>query len=207
MTAVKAPSASMNQPTRLPARRTISAPNAAYAIDPASAPTPKIASDVTREPHSSPVSTSPASTTSTVTASAAVTVRAGGRRPGPWPAARVAGAGRPERWWPRASRGGLTGGADRGGHLDHLPERRDLGTQLAQHGEQIREAPVGVRRDDHAVCPSPLMTMCPLAAEEARLPDPLGDDLLAKPTRSSLDRGDPGQARSGRTRARRARPR
>ena len=79
MTAVKAPSASMNQPTRLPARRTISAPNAAYAIDPASAPTPKIASDVTREPHSSPISTSPASTTSTVTASAAVTARA--RRP------------------------------------------------------------------------------------------------------------------------------
>ena len=29
MTAVKAPSASMNQPTRLPARRTISTPSAA----------------------------------------------------------------------------------------------------------------------------------------------------------------------------------
>ncbi len=81
MMALKAPSASMNQPTRLPARRTISAPSAAYAIDPATAPTLPIPSDVARELHSSPVSTSPASATSTVTTSAAVTARADGRRP------------------------------------------------------------------------------------------------------------------------------
>src|SRR5690349_4815168 len=44
------------------------------------------------------------------------------------------------------SRGGLTRGPDRGGHLAHLPERRGQGAQLAYDGEQIGEAPVGVRR-------------------------------------------------------------
>src|SRR4029077_18681643 len=46
-------------------------------------PTPPIASDVASELHSSPISTSPASATSTVAARAAVRARADGGRPGP----------------------------------------------------------------------------------------------------------------------------